>query len=181
MQGKTCQTRNGDHQNGKIRAVHEAAVQSLNLRDACKMSNQCYFRGDLDGKPEVFMYPLHGTPYHSAHVPDICESAPRCPSSSIVTEDSSRNRTIPKCYVRGADNEKLFFNSVAGASVINNSQIKCDLDNVSFRMGMTKAQAMVDDNLFDETDYAVCSLQNLQLRGACEDETCSRYKLNARD
>lgn len=176
---KTCQTRQGDHQNDKVRTVHGAAVKALNLRDACTLSNQCYFRGDLDGKPEVFMYPLTGTPYHSAHAPDICEAAPVCPSSSIVTEDSSRNRTLPKCYVRGANDEKLFFSSVAGASVINNSQIKCDLDNVSFRTGMTQAQAELHDNLFDESDYAVCSLQNLQLRGACEDETCSQYNLNS--
>ena len=151
--------------------AQEEGLRSLNASNFCIYENKCYFDVTIGEKTSITK---HDNVYKNrTHPPTKCSTAKECDSSRIKdikkVNSAYSHAVLPACYVTEANTTKeVYFDQVNPAELINNSAVRCDTEQAMPWSGSSSRN-------FGGGPLELCSLQNLLLRGACEDRTCSKF------
>lgn len=165
-----CHFDGGKYNEPTVEKSHVHALRKLDVRSTCLGDDgKCYFDATLAGKAVVVAH--DNALVGASFPPNVCQAAPVCGKDrQSAIKSAGEGAKLPACYAMpsGSDVE-YYFDSVNPAELINNEAIRC---------GTSKAQlwAGSQQRTFGGGILDLCSVQNLQLRGACLDERCSNWQ-----
>tara|TARA_B110000008_G_scaffold68209_1_gene68988 strand:+ start:1670 stop:2134 length:465 start_codon:yes stop_codon:yes gene_type:complete len=140
-----------------VKKIHAPAVKNLNIREACKQENDCFFKATFNDKCYDLRHtmdePDDETTFSDA--PILCDTASSCESEKSIKEC----KTLPMCYVTTSQEEKKYLPSADLAKLIDNPQVE---DNDVYFKTFIPADKY---KTIDMSGVEECSLENLNLRG----------------